>query len=85
MTNDISDLPPVWIPHSEFPPMEVAKFFMLGREQEPEIPDVVAFAMIGRPDDASREPARVVAMTPELAEELALNLIRVAADVRRAQ
>lgn len=83
--NSIGDLPPVWIPGSESPPMQVAKFFMLGREQEPAIPGSVAFALVGRPDDAGSEPVRVVAVAPDLAEELALSLIRVAADVRRAQ
>ena len=86
MADHIGDLPPVWIPRSESQnPMQVIKFFMLGEEQKPAYPGAVTFALIGRPDDTKKEPVRVVAMTPDDAEELALSLIRVAADVRRAQ
>lgn len=85
MPDSISDLSPVWIPRSQLPPTRIIKFFCLGREQEPAIPGAVAFVLVGRPDDSGTEPVTVVALDPDLAEDLALSLIRVAADVRRAQ
>lgn len=82
--DSIGDLPPVWIPRWQFPPMPVAKFVFL-MPQPPAKPETVAVALIGRPDDQGTEPSVVVAVDPDLAEDLALNLIRVAADVRRAR
>lgn len=84
MTNDIADLPPVWIPRSLFPPMRVAKH-AFAMPEPPAKPEAVVVAFIGRPDSSGEEPAALVALTPDDAEEVAFHLVRMAEGVRRAR
>ena len=82
MPDSISDYPPVLIPRSCFPPPEVGRYFCI-----PDHPladsTLVVLALIGRPDDRGTEPATVVALHPDIADELAVNLVRYAAMKRR--
>ena len=83
--DSIGDLPPVWVPREKSQnPMLVAKVARYGQEH-PSHPGTVVFLLVGRPDDAGNEPVEVVAFDPQLAEDLAISLIRAAGDVRRAQ
>ena len=83
--DSIGDLPPIWVPADKAEnPMLVAKVAHYRREQSVH-PGTVEFLLVGRPDDAGDEPVEVVAFDPDLAEELAVSLIRTAWDARRAR
>ena len=83
--DSIGDLPPVWVPREKSEnPMLVAKVARLASD-DPVHPGTAVFLLVGRPDDAGNEPVEVMAFDPDLAEELAISLIRAAWDVRRAQ
>lgn len=83
--DSIGDLPPLWVPGEKLRnPTLLAKVARLSQD-DPVHPGTVVFVLVGRPDDAGNEPVEVVALDPDLADDLALNLIRAAGDVRRAQ
>lgn len=86
MTDQPSDLPPVWVPRTKSQnPMRVAKTFRQGSEGSVHPDYGAVFYLVGRPDDNGHEPVEVVAFDADLAEDLALNLIRAALDIRRVR
>ena len=80
----ISDYPPVSIPSSHFPPPQIGRFFCYTPQDRRAEPGLVILALLARPDDTGTEAPTVIALHPDIADELAVNLVRYAATVRQA-
>lgn len=81
MSDSISDYPPVLIPRSGFPPLEIGRYLTI-LDHPSTNPALVVVALVGRPDNRGTESVTLVELHPDIADELTVDLIRYAATKR---